>query len=437
MNIHQLLIRYGLSTSDLGKHTSHYSHTEVLLDTTLDLLRITPDEIKAISEDSFKIALLTASSRMNHYGGETLINPLHEELPLASIDLHMRGICRWMNELGMHTLTCCEGHGRRVPMVGTWTQLTSDQLELLHGLAPAGMSIRARNKSVYFECDGNMELLLQLAERLYEVFTDQMSIQEYHVNMFKHRLIEYLMITGESGNEEQMRSLIRHQLKLLTDDQFMDPAGNLCATFYCGQGPTVLLSAHMDIYQELEEDRKIMEENTLLRSSSGILGADDRAGIAIIMEIVSRIHRTNFNGTLKLAFTVEEEIGLIGAQNLDPLFLADVDAAIVVDRRGKRDIVTSCAGIIPFCNEAYGQIFEEAGRLAGMEDWKVTAGGSSDAKILSQQFGIPAVNLSAGYMNEHTDQETVDYLAAYQTVNLIESVFRHQLITCRDKQAVI
>ncbi|CAG7645477.1 hypothetical protein PAECIP111802_03526 [Paenibacillus allorhizosphaerae] len=194
-----------------------------------------------------------------------------------------------------------------------------------------------------------------------------------------------------------------------------------------------MLSAHMDIYQELDEGRIIVQDGTTLRSTRGILGADDRAGIAIILEISNEIHRTNFNGTLKIAFTVKEEIGLIGSQKLDPYFLADVDAAIVVDRRGTRDIVTSYAGIIPFCTEDYGRLLEEAGRLTGMADWKVTAGGSSDAKILSQKFSIPSVNLSAGYMNEHTDRETVDYLAAYETSKLIECVLSRHSIKSRQQ----
>jgi putative aminopeptidase FrvX len=186
----------------------------------------------------------------------------------------------------------------------------------------------------------------------------------------------------------------------------------------------------MDIYEALEEGRQIVQEGTVLRSTAGILGADDRAGIAVILELVRNVRRTNFNGTLKIAFTVEEEIGLVGSQKLDPRFLADVDAAIVVDRRGTRDIVTSCAGIIPFCHESYGLLFERAGAMAGMNDWKATEGGSSDARIFAETFGIPSVNLSAGYRNEHTERESVDYLATYQTVKLIETVLHHRLIPC-------
>ena len=67
-----------------------------------------------------------------------------------------------------------------------------------------------------------------------------------------------------------------------------------------------------------------------------------------------------------------------------------------------------------------------------MEDWKITPGGVSDALVFAE-FGIPSVNLSAGYQNEHKSTETVDYKSTFETVLLVESVLHHQLI----KQKVV
>jgi tripeptide aminopeptidase len=93
-----------------------------------------------------------------------------------------------------------------------------------------------------------------------------------------------------------------------------------------------------------------------------------------------------------------------------------------------RDIVTSYAGIVPFCGNDYSRIFETAGALAGMPDWKITPGELSDAKIFAE-FGIPTVNLSVGYEHEHTEFETLDYKAALETVLLLEAVFENNMIT--------
>jgi tripeptide aminopeptidase len=434
MQTTQLLARYGFKASDVnGRYADRWSHASDLLNRILTNIDRSLDQLEMISEEIWVEALQAASYQIKRIGGECLVNPLKEELPLADIDINMRGISRWMNELGIHTFHSCDGHGFRAPIVGKLTPPTRKQVEFLKTLAPEGMTIRTRDKTILFECEHHKELLLQLAERLYEVIENPAAVVRYEAEQFKHKLIELLSIPGESGNEGQIRQVIRGKLRPLVDDLFVDQAGNVCAAIHCGEGPTVLLSAHMDIYQELKTHREIIQDGTILRSTEGILGADDRAGITVVLELIHRIHRTNFNGTLKVAFTVEEEIGLIGSQELERWFLADVDAAIVVDRRGTRDIVTSCSGIIPFCSEEYGLLFEQAGKIVGMDDWKVTEGGSSDTRVLSEKFGIPSVNLSAGYRHEHTEREMVDYLSTYQTTKLIESVLHHQLITVRDK----
>lgn len=62
-----------------------------------------------------------------------------------------------------------------------------------------------------------------------------------------------------------------------------------------------------------------------------------------------------------------------------------------------------------------------------MDDWKIIPGGISDAMVFLV-YGIPSVNLSAGYKNEHQETETVDYKSTFETVLLVESILHHQLI---------
>jgi tripeptide aminopeptidase len=83
---------------------------------------------------------------------------------------------------------------------------------------------------------------------------------------------------------------------------------------------------------------------------------------------------------------------------------------------------------VPFCDDNYGRIFETAGALSGMSDWKITPGGLSDSKVFAE-FGIPAVNLSVGYEHEHSEWETLDYRATLDTTILLETVLDQQLIT--------
>jgi tripeptide aminopeptidase len=90
------------------------------------------------------------------------------------------------------------------------------------------------------------------------------------------------------------------------------------------------------------------------------------------LEILDFIRHSRFQRTLKIFLAIEEEIGCLGSRHIAPTFLQNVDAAFVVDRCGTRDIATSYADIVPFCDDDYGRIFETAGTLAGMPDWKMT-----------------------------------------------------------------
>jgi putative aminopeptidase FrvX len=186
-----------------------------------------------------------------------------------------------------------------------------------------------------------------------------------------------------------------------------------------GEGATILLSAHMDTVRGVLYDRVLIENNGVYTSSKGALGGDDRAGIAIVMEVLRNIDSLSFEGIIKVAFSREEEIGCIGSGKIDPKWYEDVDLAIVVDRKGNRDIVTGCYGA--FCSNAVGVFFEEVSKMQGM-DWKAVEGGVSDAMTFAYE-GINSVNLSAGYMHEHTDKEYLIFEDMRDTVRLILQAF--------------
>lgn len=87
----------------------------------------------------------------------------------------------------------------------------------------------------------------------------------------------------------------------------VDHYGNLLAekTYGNGNGPTILLNAHLDTVYEIEPGRTIQKNGTIWTSSEGILGADDRAGVAIIVMIAKYLNQSDFCGKVKFIFTVE------------------------------------------------------------------------------------------------------------------------------------
>ncbi|WP_102262603.1 M20/M25/M40 family metallo-hydrolase [Mesobacillus jeotgali] len=414
-----LLARHGLQKED-GIASPKEIATQLL-----NRLLAAPDTLE---NDSTIISALQAASReINSPGPGMLIDPLGGDLPLTDFDPYIRGIVRWLNELGIYTFGSCDGHGKRPAHIFLKKFPNSRQVEIIKAAVPACMKCRIDGKNVRLAYPlESQTLLLDIAENLYQVYKNPDYLKNLHAGNFKFQLIELLNIPGASTDERAIRLTLKNKLNRLLDNSFIDRKGNLLGYMECGTGPTILLSAHMDTVEEIECKREIIEEGTTLRSSKGILGADDRAGIAAILSILKRVRKTNFNGTIKVAFTVEEEIGCRGSRGIDMDFIEDVDAAIVIDRRSNRDIVTSNAGFA-FCSDEFGKLFEQAGKLAGMEDWQTTSGGISDAKVFAN-YGIPSVNLSAGYQNEHTDFETVDFLATFETVLLVEFLLHNDMI---------
>lgn len=245
-------------------------------------------------------------------------------------------------------------------------------------------------------------------------------------NSFLKELEECLAIDGESGYEETIRQHVVDRLGPHLDNITVDRKGNVLAQKSCGtgDGPVILLNAHLDTVYGFDEGRKILKQGKIWSSTEGILGADDRAGVTILLELARRMDELNFNGKVKFIFTVEEEIGLIGARNIDAYFLSDVDAAFVADRRGAGDIITSRGSGLKLCDEAYGNWIEEIATGAGLNDWKCRPGGSSDTKIWASH-GIQSVNLSVGYQNEHTSEEYLDTEACYEAFKLLSTVLKN------------
>jgi len=348
------------------------------------------------------------------------------EINLLQLDTYISGVVRQVNRLGIQTEYSCDGHEKRKPfLVMPKGDAAKQLIELLNAI---GISCRIGRENRQHDTVNILiprKNMLELAERLSNVDKDWLtSFDTIEEGLFQAELEKLLSIPGKSGNESEIRNYISKKLMPLVDTMRTDSYGNLLAekSYGTGRGPVIMLNAHMDIFKELIPGREIVKSNGIWRSSEGILGADDRAGIAILFQIANHLQTTRYNGTVKYILTVEEEIGLIGASEVNPAFLENIDAAFVLDRRGSGDIVTSCAGIEYFCTGAFGSAIEEIAATSSVGEWKCTAGGSSDTRIWATA-GIQSVNLSVGYSNEHTNAESLDVWACYNTVRLLKILF--------------
>ncbi|SHK06074.1 M20/M25/M40 family metallo-hydrolase [Desulforamulus aeronauticus] len=142
--------------------------------------------------------------------------------------------------------------------------------------------------------------------------------------------LELVQVDSESGAERQLADLLKDKLNALGLQVFEDEAGsyvevgqrtgNLIATLPAngGQGPLLLFSAHMDTVKPGQGVKPIRQNGMITSAGNTILGSDDKAGIAAIMESLRVLQEQSIlHGGLQVVFTVGEEIGLKGAKGLD------------------------------------------------------------------------------------------------------------------------
>jgi tripeptide aminopeptidase len=134
-------------------------------------------------------------------------------------------------------------------------------------------------------------------------------------------------IDSESGKEGAVRDFLCSRLQGMGMEVYEDEAGkalegesgNLFA-WKDGKvpGPSIFLSAHMDTVVPGKGVEPLLDDGVIRSAGDTILGGDDKAGIAAILEALQVIKERNLSHPpLEVIFTVSEEQGLMGSKHLD------------------------------------------------------------------------------------------------------------------------
>lgn len=139
-----------------------------------------------------------------------------------------------------------------------------------------------------------------MSERLIEVFCDMVQID------------------SESGEEERfidyLKDLLEKELEARCE---LDAYGNLIAHVSAkgsDKAEPILLGAHADTVKPGKGIKPVIEDGVIRSAGETILGADDKAGIAAILEAVRTAKR---RPPVEIVITRGEEVGLLGSKNLD------------------------------------------------------------------------------------------------------------------------
>lgn len=165
---------------------------------------------------------------------------------------------------------------------------------------------------------------------------------------------EISKIPRGSKNETAIINYVLETAKKLGLEAKKDRIGNVAVTKPASSGkenvPTVVLQGHLDMVCEKNKDKihdfsrdpiELIREGNIIRANGTTLGADNGIGVAIslaIMEDKSLVH-----GPLEFLFTVDEETGLTGAQNLQSDFLKG-KILINLDSEEEGALYVGCSG---------------------------------------------------------------------------------------------
>jgi len=208
------------------------------------------------------------------------------------------------------------------------------------------------------------------------------------VNIF----LQLAKIPSPSGKEQKLRDFITSQSSALGYTVKKDHKGNLIITSKSikKDGPILLFSAHMDTVQPAQEINPIIKSGYIYSDGTSVLGADDKSGIAAIIDVMHRIKKDKIlYNQIRFVFTVEEEIDLLGAKELSNGDLK-ADMGFVLDADGDVGLVINKA---PFLNSL-----------------KVEITGKAAHAGIAPETGINAIKVAAEAIQQiscgRIDQET-------------------------------
>jgi tripeptide aminopeptidase len=228
-------------------------------------------------------------------------------------------------------------------------------------------------------------------------------------------LLELVQIDSLSRHERTIALRLKHELESAgavcefdrAGEAVQGDTGNLVgrlAGTVRGVAP-LLLCAHMDTVVPGEGVKPIVEGNIVRTDGNTVLGGDDKSGCATICEALHQLREQNIaHGPIEVVFTICEEVGLLGAKNLD-LGLISAREGLVLD------------------SDAPGCLFV---RAPGAQSLRFTVRGLEAHAGMAPERGISAIKVASEAIARmklgRIDEETTANLGLIQggrAVNII------------------
>lgn len=159
-----------------------------------------------------------------------------------------------------------------------------------------------------------------------------------------NRFLEYIQIDSPTKEERNFAEHLMKEMEAMGLEVRMDNAGekvgsnsgNIIGKLKGNtDGETILFSSHMDTVSPGRGIKPVIKDGVIYSDGTTILGGDDKAGVAAILEGVQTIIENKIDhGDIEVVFSIFEEGGLFGAKNLEYDKL-EATKAIVLDSGGR------------------------------------------------------------------------------------------------------
>lgn len=208
------------------------------------------------------------------------------------------------------------------------------------------------------------------------------------------KTFEKLCALTQKGMKKTMSTFLRSKYKeVIETEDYIVAKGDI----------PIALTAHMDtVFPRPASEVFYDREKNVIWSPNG-LGADDRAGIFAIIQIIRKGLRPH------IILTTDEEKGGFGAIALacEDCPFNDLRYIIQLDRRGADDCV-----FYDCDNQKFVDYIEKFGFTEAI-------GSFTDISMLCPEWKVAGVNLSIGYRDEHSTSEVLFVGQMFNTIDKV------------------
>lgn len=231
--------------------------------------------------------------------------------------------------------------------------------------------------------------------------------------------IEIIKIDSPSKKERSLGDYLKGKLCELglevnednAGENFEGNTGNIIGRLKGNkEGKALFFSSHMDTVSS-NQDLEIIKENGIIKTNGKtILGADDKAGIAALLEMLNCIKTNNLkHSDIEIIFTVSEELGLLGSKHLNYDEIKAREGYVVDSGGDAGTIINRAPGQISYLIEIHGKeahsgvnpeeginAIQIAGKvLANLKLGRIDENGTANIGLIS---GGKAINIVPAYV---------------------------------------